>query len=63
MGGADTDHPSTEGPLASALAGQFGECAAQPSPDPLGNGVPISGGEGESALSNARREGQGSAER
>ncbi|WP_443486836.1 hypothetical protein [Novosphingobium aerophilum] len=55
--GQSADQPHAAG------AGQSGECAALPSPDPLGDGVPISGGEREPALSNARREGQRSAER
>lgn len=54
--GQSADQPHAAG------AGQSGECAALPSPDPLGNGVPISGGEGKPALSDARREGQRRAE-
>lgn len=33
-----------------------GECATLPSPDPLGNGVPIASGQGAEALPDARRD-------
>lgn len=55
--GGQNNGQSADQPHAAA-ASQSGECAALPSPDPLGNGVPISGGEGEPALPDARREGQ-----
>ncbi|WP_158241528.1 hypothetical protein [Novosphingobium sp. TH158] len=43
----------------SHATGAAGESAALPSPDPLRNGVPISGGEGEAALQDARRDQSG----
>jgi hypothetical protein len=59
--GGQQNEQSADQPHAAG-AGQSGECAALPSPDPHGNGVPIAGGEREPALSDARREGQRSAE-
>src|SRR3546814_20499022 len=39
----------------SAATGAAGTIAALPSPDPLGNGVPIPSREGEAAMQDARR--------
>lgn len=40
----------------SDATGAAGAIAALPSPDPLGNGVPVPGSEGEATLQNARRD-------
>jgi hypothetical protein len=45
----------------SDATGAAGECAALPSPDPEGNGVPIPGRKREAAVQNARRNKSGSA--
>lgn len=43
----------------SHATGAAGQSAALPSPDPFGNGVPISGGEGQAPMQNARRDKSG----
>jgi hypothetical protein len=43
----------------SHATGAASESTALPSPDPFGNGVPISGGEGEAAMQDARRDQSG----
>lgn len=45
----------------SHATGAAGGSASLPSPDPLGNGVPISGSEGQAAMQDARRDKSGSA--
>lgn len=40
----------------SDATGAAGQCATLPSPDPLGNGVPIPGSEREGAMQDARRD-------
>ena len=40
----------------SDATGPAGTIAALPSPNPLGNGVPVPGSEGEATLQNARRD-------
>lgn len=45
----------------SDATGPAGAIAALPSPDPLGNGVPIPGSEGQTAMQDARRDKSGSA--
>ena len=40
----------------SDATGATGQRAALPSSDPLGDGVPITGGEGEAAMQDARRD-------
>ena len=45
----------------SDATGTAGQCASLPGPDPLGNGMPISSGEGEAAMQDARRHKSGSA--
>ena len=39
----------------SQATGESGQCASLPSPDPLGNGVPVPSGKGETPLPDARR--------
>jgi hypothetical protein len=46
---------TSEQPHATGATGGAGERAALPGPDPLGNGVPISGGEGKAPVPDARR--------
>lgn len=47
----------------SHATGAAGQSAALPSPDPLGNGVPVSSGEGQAAVPNARGTESGRASR
>ena len=51
-GGTENGNSSKQ----SNATGAAGAGSALPSPDPLGNGVPIPSGEGETALSDARRD-------
>ncbi len=47
---------NAESVIQSDAIGPAGAIAALPSPDPLGNGVPVPGGEGQAAMQDARRD-------
>ena len=59
MGGAKNDNPVKQ----SDATATVGQCASLPGPDAKGDGMPISGGEGEAALQDARRDQSGRSQR